>query len=218
MRTIRMLAVTAAAVALGACSTAGNRDVMVESGGSVATGDVIPTNNRSLPSGATLVARLDQTLGTRESKAGDTFTATVVSDLRAQDGTVAVPAGAKIHGRVTATDDSDNAGEPALIRLDFNQLSFNGRTFPFSAQIVRANPTQTADNSSTDRGRNVIIGGAVGAALGGLLGDGDLKNIVIGGALGAAAGSVVSLGTEVNASLPAGSTMTLRTTQGVTLQ
>ena len=218
MRTTRSLAIAAAALALGACSTATNRDVTVESGGSVATGDVIPTNNRSLPSGATVVARLDQTLGTKVSKAGDMFTATVASDLRAQDGSVVIPAGAKIHGRVTATDDSDNAGEPALIRLDFERLAFNGQSFPFAAQIVRSNPTQTMDNSSTDRGRNVVIGGVVGAALGGLLGDGDLKNIVIGGALGAAAGSVVSLGTEVNASLPAGSLMTLRTTQGAVLR
>jgi hypothetical protein len=218
MRTTRSLAIALAALALGACSTATNRDVTVESGGSVATGDVIPTNDRSLPTGATLVARLDQTLGTKESKAGDTFTATVASDLRAQDNSVVIPAGAKIHGRVTATDDSDNAGEPALIRLAFDRISFNGQSHPFAAQIVRANPTQTMDNSGTDRGRNVIIGGAVGAALGGLLGDGDLKNIVIGGALGAAAGSIVSLGSEVNASLPAGSTMTLRTTQSTMLR
>jgi hypothetical protein len=218
MRTFRPLVPLAlVTLILGACQRATNRTVTVESGESAATAGVPAKDSRALPTGATLVARLDQSLGTKQSKAGDAFTATVASAPSAQDGSVVIPVGAKIHGRVTATDDSDNATEPALIRLDFERISFDGRTYPFAASIVRANPTQTSDQSSTERGRNVIIGGAVGAALGALLGDADLKHVVIGGALGAAAGSVVSLGTEVNASLPAGSLMTLRTLQTIVL-
>ena len=165
MRTTRSLAIAAAALAMGACGTMGNRTTTVESGGSVATGDVIPANSRSLPAGATIEARLDQTLGTKASKVGDTFTATVANDLRAQDGSVVIPAGAKIEGRVTALDDSDNANEPALIRLDFDRIRFGGRSFPFEANILRANATQSS-GSGGDRGRNTAIGAAAGAVLG----------------------------------------------------
>jgi hypothetical protein len=49
--------------------------------------------------------------------------------------------------------------------------------------------------------------------LGGVLSGGDLKKIIIGGAIGSAAGSIISLGTEANATLPAGSQMTLQATQ-----
>jgi len=215
--TIRLTALSAAVV-LTACSATQRRTV-VESPGDVATtSPVRPADARTLPAGAHLVATLDQTLGTKVSRAGDTFTATVTEALVAQNGAVAVPAGAKIEGRVTALDDSDNATEPALIRLAFDRLRFGGRTYPLSGTIVESHPVQTSDQSSGDRTRQIVIGGAVGAALGAILGDRDLKNIVVGGALGAAAGSIISLGTEVNAALPAGSRMTVQVTEATTLR
>ena len=163
-----------------------------------------------------MTATLDRELGTKVSKAGDTFSATVSSTLYASDGSVVVPAGAKIEGRITALDESDNATEPSLIRLAFDRIRMGGAAYPFSADIIQSNPVQTGGQSSSDRTRQIIIGGAVGAALGGLLGGTD--KIVIGGAIGAAAGSVISLGTEVNATLPAGSHMTLRANQTTTLR
>jgi hypothetical protein len=223
MQPNRTLAITAAAafVAIAACSSA-TRRTTVESGGEVASStdvtSVMPANNRTIPAGVTLVAMLDQTLGTKESKPGDNFTTTVSNTLYAEDGSVVVPAGAKIEGRVTALDDSDNATEPALIRLTFDRIRFNGRSYPFAADIVQSDPVQTGNTSSSDRNRQIIIGGAVGAAVGAILGNKDLDKIVIGGALGAAVGSIVSLGNEVNAKLPAGSRMTLRATQTTMLR
>lgn len=218
-RAILHAAAVSCAVITAGCSQATQRSTTVESGGDVATtSSVTPTNNRTLPSGARLTATLDQTLGTQNSKAGDVFTATVSSNLYATDGSVVVPAGAKIEGRVTAVDDSDNATEPALIRLDFDRLRFSGMSYPFSAAIVSSNAVQTGGQSNAERNRQIIIGGAVGAALGGLLGDRDLDKIVIGGAIGAAAGSIISMGTEVNATLPAGSAMTVQSTQTIALR
>jgi hypothetical protein len=207
-----------AALTLGACGLIHRPETTVESSGDVAaTTPVTPANNRAIPAGATIVATLDQALGTKISKAGEAFTATVGPTLYAQDGSVVVPAGARIEGHVTALDDSDNATEPALIRLAFDRVTFYGRSYPFAADIVQAHPVENGP-SKNDRTKQIVIGGAVGAALGGLLGKGDLDKIVIGGALGAAAGSIVSLGTEVNATLPAGSAMTLRATQSTILR
>jgi hypothetical protein len=209
----------AALTTITACSSMSRRTTTVESGGEVVTNTTgTPANNRTLPAGATLVTTLDQTLGTKESKAGDAFSATVSTTLRALDGTIVVPAGAKIEGRVTATDDSDNPAEPALIRLAFDRIRFNGQSYPFAATVVNSSPVQTGTASSADRNRNIVIGGAVGAAIGAILGDKDLDKIVIGGAIGAAAGSIISLGTEVNAKLPAGSQMTVRATETTVLR
>jgi hypothetical protein len=199
-----------AAVAAMGCAAATHRTTTVESGGDVAPVIVTPANNRTLPAGAEITATLDQALGTKISKAGDVFTATVSQTLYASDGSIVVPAGAKIDGSVTALDDSDNATEPALIRLAFNRIRFNQMSYPFAAAIAQSAPVQTGVPSGSDKTRQIVIGGAVGAAIGGLLGKGDLDKIVIGGAIGAAAGSIVSLGTEMNATLPAGSSMTLR--------
>lgn len=214
-----VLGALTAALTLGGCGLINRPSTTVESSGDVAgtTMPVTPRNNRTIPVGATVVATLDQSLGTRISKAGDRFTATVSNALYAQDGSMVIPAGAKIGGRVTALDDSDNATEPALIRLAFDNIAFQGSTYPFAADIVESHPVESGV-SNADRTKQIVIGGAVGAALGGLLGKGDLDKIVIGGALGAAAGSIVSLGTEVNATLPAGSAMTLRATQATTLR
>jgi hypothetical protein len=208
----------AALCALAACGASTQRTTTVESGGDVALATVTPANNRTIPAGAMLTTTLDQTLGTKVSKAGDTFSATVSQALYASDGSLVVPVGAKIEGRVTALDESDNAAEPALIRLNFDRIRFNGQSFPFSATIVQSNAVQTSEQSSTERTRKIVIGGAVGAALGGLLSGGDLDKIVIGGAIGAAAGSIVSLGTDVNATLPAGSAMTIQATQTTTVR
>lgn len=219
-RTISFAISAVAAIGvLGGCATAG-RTTTVEAGGEVASSSAVvtPMDNRTIPAGAQLNATLDQSLGTRISKAGDMFTATVSNALYATNGSLVVPAGAKIEGHVTALDDSDNATEPALIRLDFDHIRFNGQTYPFAASIVSSNPVQTSNQTKTEKTKQIVIGGAVGAALGGILGKGDLDKIVIGGALGAAAGSIVSLGTEVNATLPAGSAMTLKTTQTTTLR
>lgn len=202
---------------LAGCGASTQRTTTVESGGEVASAVVTPANNRTIPAGAQITATLDQTLGTATSKAGDTFTATVAYSLIASDGSVVVPAGAKIDGRVTARDDSDHAGDPALLRLAFDRIRFNGTSYPFSAAIVQSSAVQTSE-SRGDRTRQIIIGGAVGAVLGGLISGGDLDKIAIGGTIGAAAGSIVSLGTEVNATLPAGSQMTLQATQTTTIR
>ena len=197
---------------LNGCAAVTHRTTTVESGGDVtANTAVVPIDSRTIPVGAQITATLDQPLGTNISNTSDNFSATVSIALLASDGSVVVPAGSKIEGHVTALQPSTDATKPALIRLAFDRIRMNGETYPFSAAIVQSSPVQTSTQSSADRTKQIIIGGAVGAALGGLIGGKD--KLIIGGALGAAAGSIISLGTEVNATLPAGSQMTVQATQ-----
>jgi hypothetical protein len=216
--------VSTAAVALAAAWTlagcaASRRSTTVESGGVVVPSTTVtPVDNRTLPVGVQLITTLDQALGTNISMPGQTFTATVSQTLYASDGSVVVPAGALIDGHVTALSGSSNATNPALIRLDFSAIRFNGRSYPFAAAIVQSDPQKTSSASNASQSKRVVIGGAVGAALGGLFSKGSLDKVIIGGAVGAALGSVVSLGTEVNATLPAGSYMTIQATQTTMLR
>jgi hypothetical protein len=135
----------------------------------------------------------------------------------AQNGRIVVPAGAKVYGRVMGLDDSDHPDEAAAIRLDFERLVFNGRSYPFEARIT-ATDLQTSRDRNVS-GRDVVVGAAAGAVLGAIVGEGDLKKILGGAAIGAAAGTVIALGVgDTEATLPAGARMNVRTTQTVALR
>jgi hypothetical protein len=209
--TFSMLAM-AAVVASSACA----RTTTVESAGDVAT--ATPVSANSLPTGAVVNVTLDQPVGTKTSKIGDTFSATVVDAIVASNGQTVVPAGSKVYGKVTGLQDSDNATQKAAIRLDFERINVNGVERPFEANITTTELQSVKEESRNETLKKAGIGAAAGAVLGAVLGGGDVSKILGGAAIGAAAGTVISLGGgDVEAVLPAGSKMTLQTTQQVTL-
>ncbi len=211
---IHAIGVFAAAALAGAgCARQASVDT-----GSAPMPETRPATSGSMPIGTTLHVRLDDSLGTDRSQVGDRFTATVTSAVTANDGSTVVPAGAKVHGTVTGLDKSDRVGESAFIRLDFERLAFSGREYQFDADVV-ATDLETRGDTRSETVKKAGIGAAAGAVLGAVLGDADLKNIVLGAAIGAAAGTVISLGSgDVEAVLPAGSEMTLRSTELVSMR
>jgi hypothetical protein len=183
---------TIAALALAAAATVGcARTATVES-----TGDVdisaTPADASSLPAGTTLTTQLDQTLSTKQNKVGDTFTATVSNAVVASNGATVIPAGAKVHGKVTGLDDSDRIGEPAAIRLQFERISFGGDSYPLNARVTSTNVQTSGQDSRDETLRKAGVGAAAGAVLGAIVGEGDISKILLGGAIGAAAGTVLS--------------------------
>ena len=193
--------------------------VETTTGGEV-TPAVTPSNARTLPAGATMDVTLDQQLGTQSSHVGDNFAATVANSVVAQNGRTAVPAGAKVWGHVSAVKAASNATEQAAIVLDFDSLTFNGTRYPFEANVTATNLQRQGGVSSNETLKNAAIGAAAGAALGAILSGADKDKILLGAGLGAVAGTAISLGQGggTNAVLPAGSRMTLQTTQSVALR
>jgi hypothetical protein len=195
------------------------REVRVES---VSTGAlapvVMPVTSRMLPTGTDLYIELDHRIGTRESRVGDMFSATVRNPVYAQNGARVVPTGAKVYGRVATLDDSDYPGEVVRVGLDFNRLVFGGRSYPFDAVI-----SQTAIETSQERRglseRVILIAAAIGGVLGAVITGGDIAGIVGGAAIGGATGAVYTYTRgDIEAALPAGSRMTVRTTQPIVLR
>lgn len=171
-----------------------------------------------VPAGTVMEVELEQTLSTEDNEVGDRFTATVKEPVQASNGAVLVPADAVVHGTITGLDDSDEAGDQAAIRLNFTHITINGVNHPFSADVTATDVDIDDLARIGDVQRNAGIGAAAGAVLGAIIG-GDLKDILIGGVLGAGAGSIISLGMgEFEAALPAGSDLTLRTTQRISLR
>jgi hypothetical protein len=167
-----------------------------------------------IPQSTVLNLQLGETLGTENSKVGDRFTATVINDLRAADGSVVVPSGSVVTGVVTELKKSGHVGEHAAIGLGFESIALGGRARPLVADVVETQVETTGQGSDAARGAGggALAGGVLGAILGG--GSGALK----GGLIGAAGGTLIGLGTGgAEAKLPAGTTMTIRTTQPVDL-
>jgi hypothetical protein len=163
----------------------------------------------TVPSGTLFNVALGRELSTRNVVVGDTFTATLDSGLDAEGETV-VPAGAVLHGEVTAVQKSGGAGQTAVLKLNFSRVAFAGASYPIAVTIVEANPEASERTTTGEAATRIGVGAAAGAVLGRIIG-GDTEGAIIGGAVGAAAGSAIVLGTrDVDAVLPAGSIMELR--------
>ena len=121
------------------------------------------------------------------------------------DGSVLIPSGATVRGRVTAVDKSDNVGDMAVIKLAFETISFGGRSYPLQATVVEANPERRTRTTAKESAAKVAVGAAAGALLGQVLGK-STESTLKGAAVGAAAGTAIAMGTaDVNAVLPSGS-------------
>lgn len=163
----------------------------------------------TVPAGTAFSAALGRELSTGSAAVGDTFTASLGSPLSA-DGRSVVPAGATLHGEVTAVQKSGGTGETAVLKLNFSRISFAGDSYPVAASIIQAHPESKSRTTTGEAAGRIGGGAAAGAILGRIIG-GDTKGAVIGAAVGAAAGTAVVLGTQdVDAVLPAGSTLELR--------
>lgn len=195
------------------------RSVRVESvsGGSLAP-VVMPVNSRMLPTGSDIYVQLDNRIDTRSGREGDVFSATVRHPVYAMNGARVIPAGAKVYGRVLNLDDSDYPGEEVKIRLDFNRLVFGGRSYPFDAVISQTN-LETSQQRGGLSERLILIAAAIGGVLGAVVTGGEIEGILGGAAIGGAAGAIYTYSRgDVEAALPAGSRMTLRTTRPITLR
>lgn len=162
------------------------------------------------PIGTTFSIRLNEQLSTETNRAGDSFMATLQESILGDDGSVVVPAGATVRGRVTGVQKSGRVGETAVLSLAFETVSFGGDSYPLDATVVRADPERVSRASTGEQVGKVAAGAAAGAILGRVLGK-DTKGTITGAVVGAAAGTAIAMGTaDVDAVLKEGSIMTIR--------
>ncbi len=145
-------------------------------GGSVYT--AVPATGQYIPAGTTIDTHLDQTVNTNSSHVGDRVTATMQSPLIAQNGDVAIPVGSKLTGSITGLVPSSGS-TPGAIRLTFDRIEFDGRSYGFSGDITRVTPKGAGVTNS----QTVAAGTAIS------LGRGDASDAL-------AAGSTVEVRTR----------------------
>jgi hypothetical protein len=171
----------------------------------------------SVSTGTNMSLTLNETLSTESNRAGDAFTATVQQPIMDSNGNVVIPAGAVVRGRVTQVQKSGRVGETAVMNLAFESVAFGGDSYPLDASVVQANPQRRSRESTGEQVGKVAAGAAAGAILGRVLGK-STGSTIKGAVVGAAAGTAIAMGTaDVDAVLPAGSTMIIRVDAPVTV-
>ncbi len=136
----------------------------------------------NLPSGTAVRVRLDQDLGSKISQPGDTFSATVDSDVLVNGQTV-IPAGARAEGTVIDAQPLGRFKGGALLEIRLDRVHTRWGSYPVA--------TSSIDRVEKGKGKRTALfaggGGALGALIGGLAGGG--KGALIGGLAGAGAGT-----------------------------
>jgi hypothetical protein len=163
-----------------------------------------------VPSGTTLALRMNQELSTRSTRAGDGFTASLTEAVYAADGTLLIPAGATVRGRVVESVGSARAGQTAQLRLAFESVVVDGRTYPIAATALDVPVRTVTRDGRGEQAAKIGGGAAVGAVVGRVIGK-STKATVAGAAIGAAAGTAVAMGTaDVDAVVSSGARVVIR--------
>lgn len=161
--------------------------------------------------GTEIHAALDTPLSSKTAKPGDRFTATLSDPVRANNGAVVIPAGARVEGEVAESDDEKTLAalkDKPKLSLRFRDVVLpTGQTVPLTATLVSVH-----DTSSKSPRKPVAEGSnssAIGAASARSLG-GPIKGLAIGALSGG--GYVVAInGKDVR--LPAQAIMLIRVDQ-----
>lgn len=156
-----------------------------------------PSRRRTLTLGSntSIEATTQRTISSRNDKAGESFTATVSSDVKNGQGRVVIPAGSTINLTITELQAANDKGKAdGRITVLVSSVTVEGRTYPISAGITSM--------AHTLKGRGVgaaeVEKTAAGAVLGGIAGriiGGDKKGTVIGAVVGGAAGAAIAVQT-----------------------
>lgn len=172
----------------------------------------------SVAAGTTFGVRLNEQLTTRNNPVGSTFNATLTEAILAPNGSVLIPAGATVRGRVVESRESSRAGQDASLAIAFTSIVSEGSTYSIAGSATNTPVRLVTRDSRTEQAAKVGGGAAVGAIIGRVLGR-DTKSTIAGAAVGAAAGTAVAIGTaNVDAVVDAGSNVTVRLDRSITVE
>ena len=141
--------------------------------------------SRVVPAGTVLTVRLAQSVGSKISQTGESFSATLAEPLQV-GGSVLVPAGTEASGTVAEAVPLGRFKGGARLVLQLDSLTVSGKQYPISASAIARSAKGKGKRTAT-----MVGGGAgVGALIGGLAGGG--KGAAIGAIAGAGAGTAGS--------------------------
>jgi hypothetical protein len=137
----------------------------------------------TVPSGALVRMRINQTLNSAIAKPGDVFDGIVVNDVVA-DGAVAIPRGATVQGKVLDAKKSGVLAGRGELSLQLTQVMLGGKSYPIVSDVWGHNTGDKTVQTVNHTAAGAVVGALIGAAAGGGKG----------AAIGAGAGGALGLG------------------------
>jgi outer membrane lipoprotein SlyB len=139
----------------------------------------------TVPAGTRVLIRTVDPIDSSKQKTGFRFTATLETNLQAED-TVIAPRGTTVYGRLAEASSAGRMKGSSELTLELTDIVINGTSYPLL--------TSTYEIKGKGEGKNTakkVVGGAgLGALIGGLAGGG--KGAGIGALAGAGAGTAVA--------------------------
>jgi hypothetical protein len=158
-----------------------------------------------IPADSVIGLQVETAVTTERAKLEDKVAARVTRDVKVRD-QVAIPAGARAEGSVTLVERGGRLKDQARLGIRFHTIVLaDGTRLPINTETIYREGESPARESAAKIGGGAVGGAVLGAIFGGK------KGAVIGSTVGAAGGSVAVAASEPNAAtLPAGSTVTVR--------
>jgi len=139
----------------------------------------------TVPAGTRILIRMIDSIDTNKQKTGERFTASLETNLQAEDVVVA-PRGSMIYGRLVQASSAGKMSGSSQLTLELTDIVINGTAYPLL--------TSTYEIKGKGEGKKTagkVIGGAgLGALIGGVAGGG--KGAAIGVVAGAAGGTAIA--------------------------
>jgi len=166
----------------------------------------------TVPSDAVLGLQIERTVSSELARVEDKVDARVTRDVRVSD-RIAIPAGSTVRGSVTEVDRGGRMKGKARLAIRFHTIVLADGT----QVALKTDPVVREGQSPAGESAAKVGGAAIGGAiLGAILGGG--KGAAMGGAVGAAGGTAAAMTNDRNpATLPAGTTVTVRMQAPVTV-
>ncbi len=138
-----------------------------------------------VPAGTRVLIRMTDSIDTNQQKTGDRFTASLETNLQAEDEVVA-PRGSMVHGRLVQASSAGKMSGSSQLTLELTDIVINGTAYPLL--------TSTYEIKGKGEGKKTagkVVGGAgLGALIGGIAGGG--AGAGIGALVGAAGGTAIA--------------------------
>jgi len=139
----------------------------------------------TVPAGTRILIRTIDPIDSTKQKTGYRFTATLETNLQAED-TVIAPRGTTIYGRLANASSAGRMKGSSDLTLELTDIVINGTAYPLLTSTYEVKGKGEGGNTA----KKVVGGAGLGALIGGLAGGG--KGAGIGALAGAGAGTAIA--------------------------
>ena len=143
------------------------------------------TRNVTVPAGTRILIRMTDSVDSTKQKTGDRFTASLETNLQA-DNMVVAPRGATVYGRLVQASSAGRMAGSSQLTLELTDIVIRGTTYP----LVTSTYEIKGKGEGSKTAKKIFGGAGLGALIGGIAGGG--TGAAIGVLAGAAGGTAIA--------------------------